>query len=82
MWSVQKMRELKIDHTNVICPHSAEPEALDSAVGLQKQTHIFNAFPIFRFFKLIPCDLQLRPVIIISFELWILSMKKFLFTFL
>ena len=32
-WSAREERESKIDHTNAIYPHIAEPEAGNSAVG-------------------------------------------------
>ena len=32
-WSAQDVRESKIDHTNAIYRHSAEPETYNSAVG-------------------------------------------------
>ena len=39
MWSVQAVRESKIDHTYVIYPPCAEPKARNSAVGWHWKTH-------------------------------------------
>ena len=39
MWSVQTVRESKIDHINAIYLPSAEPEAHNSAVGWHWNTH-------------------------------------------
>ena len=42
MWSVQAVRDSKIDHT--ICPPCAEPEVLKSAVGCHWNTHTHCEF--------------------------------------
>ena len=47
-WPAQEVHESKIDHTNVIYQHNAEPEAHKSAewVGIKTHTHIFSLLGI------------------------------------